>query len=931
MRAALFLSVAPLALMATAATAQDTAAAGAADTGSNRTADAKTSQDNSAAQDVIVTGFKASLRSAQQIKRNSDSIVDAVVAEDIGKLPDLTAAESLARVTGVQVERFSDEANRVLVRGLPDVATTVNGRDIFTAELRRVQMQDFPAGALAALEIYKSGTADLLEPGLAGLVNVRTQRPFDFKGLTVGGGIRVTYNDQSKKKDPTGNLLISDRWNTPIGELGVLVNFSRAQSHYRNAVRWDSTWIVTPNPGQEITPTSAGRNFSFPEAVGVYNDGGKRWRPAVNGSIQWKPAPNLEIYSDFLFQGYRGRSANDWFGASLRNTDPALSNVVLVPGTTDQAASLTKTGGYRAEMYRSTGAAYTNTYQAAVGAKWDTGRAHISTDFAYTTSTYDAKSWSFDTATNSAPTVNVVFDAKGGAAFSLPGFDNANAANYHWRGYYEDHYRPHGSGIQWRGDISWDTGLSGLPTLQMGVRYTDRDAILQRGSRYAYTDELNIPLTSMPVGDLELTQDTFRGSVQGWRNWLMPTRDGIAGNAAKLRQLARDSLSKILAAHPERWWVANDLARYQSEDVPFDPGATFSAGERTYAMYGQGKYRFSLGQIDIDGVVGLRVVNTDGDYSGISNVTFNGVQSYVARTIHQNYTDVLPNASLRIHPTEKLQLRFAFTKTRTRPDFGQLNPAVSISQNNAPLDPTANPSDRINAYGSSGNPDLKPLTSKNYDATIEYYFSKNSSISAAFFYRDLFGFINNYTRRVIDPVYGRIEVWRPENAGAGKIKGIELAGQAFLDFLPGPLSGFGVQANLTYIDGKNRFPSALSTDTPFVRITGLSKWSYNATLIYEKGDISTRLSYNGRSKWITGYGQATSDGSFTGMGTKAITRLDYSLNYTPIKSLTLTFDVNNILAKPFKNYNAYAAQRQFPIDVRYEGRYFGFGARFRFE
>jgi TonB-dependent receptor len=432
------------------------------------------------------------------------------------------------------------------------------------------------------------------------------------------------------------------------------------------------------------------------------------------------------------------------------------------------------------------------------------------------------------------------------------------------------------------------------------------------------------------VGDLELTQDTFRGNVQGWRNWLMPTRDGIAGNAAKLRQLARESLAKIVAAHPERWWVANDLARYQSEEVPFDPGATFSAGERTYAMYGQGKYRFSLGRIDIDGVVGLRVVNTDGDYSGVSNVTFNGVQSYVPRTVHQNYTDLLPNVSLRIHPTNKLQVRFAFTKTRTRPDFGQLNPAVSISQNNAPVDP-ANPNDRINAYGSSGNPDLKPLTSKNYDATVEYYVSKNSSLSVAVFYRDLFGFINNYTRRVIDPVYGRLEVSRPENAGAGKIKGVEVGGQAFLDFLPGALSGLGVQANLTYIDGKNRFPTALSTDTSYVRITGLSKWSYNATLIYEKGDISTRLSYNGRSKWVNWYGQSTTDGSFTGAGTKAITRLDYSLNYTPIKSLTLTFDVNNILAKPFNNYNAYTAHREFPIDVRYEGRYFGFGARFRFE
>ncbi|WP_202948062.1 TonB-dependent receptor plug domain-containing protein [Caulobacter sp. AP07] len=153
--------------------------------------------------EVVVTGLRQSLRSAQQIKRNSDAILDAVVAEDIGKLPDNTAAETLARITGVQVERFSDEANRVLIRGLPDVATTYNGREIFTAELRRVQLQDFPAQALAGIEVYKSGTADIVEPGLAGLINVRTRRPFDFKDWFVGGGVRGTYNDQTRKYDRT--------------------------------------------------------------------------------------------------------------------------------------------------------------------------------------------------------------------------------------------------------------------------------------------------------------------------------------------------------------------------------------------------------------------------------------------------------------------------------------------------------------------------------------------------------------------------------------------------------------------------------------------------------------------------------------------------------------------------------------------------------
>ncbi|MBW8858420.1 MAG: TonB-dependent receptor plug domain-containing protein, partial [Caulobacter sp.] len=231
------LSVAPMALLALPAAAQT---APATQVLSDKSTATKSTQDDSAVDEVVVTGLRESLRSAQQIKRNSDAILDAVVAEDIGKLPDNTAAETLARITGIQVERFSDEANKVLIRGLPDVATTYNGREIYTAEGRRVQLQDFPAQAIAGIEVYKSGTADIVEPGLAGLVNVRSRRPFDFKGAFIGGGVRGTYNDQTKKYDPNGNILVSDRWDTSIGEIGVLANATYAQSQYRNGVRYNN-------------------------------------------------------------------------------------------------------------------------------------------------------------------------------------------------------------------------------------------------------------------------------------------------------------------------------------------------------------------------------------------------------------------------------------------------------------------------------------------------------------------------------------------------------------------------------------------------------------------------------------------------------------------------------------------------------------------
>ncbi len=878
---------------------------------------------------IVVKGYRASLRSAQQIKRRSDAILDAVVAEDIGKLPDNNASESLARLPGIQISRGSDEGSGVLVRGLPDVATTVNGRDISTAELRRVQLQDFPSGALAGMEVYKSATADLLDPGLAGLVNVRTRRPFDFKGFEVHGAIRETYNDQNGKFNTNGNILFTDRWSTNLGEFGALLNLSYTEQTYRNAVRWADGWITQPDNGVVVQPSSVGNSFWFPGAIGVYNDSGHRWRPSANATLQWRVNDNVELYADLLWQAYRATHENDWGRVPLKEGAPTLSNVVLQDGT-DMALSFTKTGGNRPEFYRSTSADRTDTQQIAVGGSYTNGRLKFSTDVAYTNSLYANDSWSLDSALKTAPVVEVNFETDGGVAFSAPGLDVSDPANYIWRGYYESVYKVGGNGIQLRGDVVFDADWGIVKTIKAGLRFTDRNAFLRRNDRYAWTMPLEIALSSVPAGELSLTQDTFRGDAQGFRNWLMPSREGIVDNRADLLDFTRTALQQLVALNPTDQGWKNTLAAFQPEVTPYNPLRGFKAREETRTGYAQAHYDSTLFNVPVDGDVGVRVVNTFGHYSGISSVTWNGITESLPRNITQDYTDVLPNVSMRLRPTDQIQLRLAVTKTRTRPDFGQLNPALSISQ----YVPTGTPDpEAADAYGSAGNPDLKPLTSTNYDATFEYYFSGNGSASVAVFYRDLFGFISNYTRRVQDPVYGEIEVSRPENAGEGKIKGIEVSGQTFFDFLPGAWSGLGVQANVTYIDAYNRLPATLAvgaTPPPFVKIPGVSNWSYNFALFYEKDKISTRLSLNGRSRWINWYDDSRRIGAFTGEGTESVQRLDYSLNYSPNDNVTINFDVSNILAEPFHNFREFQPGKQFTRDIRDEGRYYGLSLRFKY-
>ncbi len=872
-----------------------------------------------ASADIVVTGLRRSLQSAQALKRDSDQIVDAVVAEDIGKLPDNNASEALARITGVQVNRSSDEAGGVQVRGLPNLTTTFNGREMFTAEQRNVALQDFPAGALAGLEVYKTTSADQIEGGIAGLINVRSRRPFDFAGFQIAGAVRGTYGDQAKKYDPNINVLVTDRWNTGIGQIGALVNVSYTQLHYLTSSRYINGNVVSPNAAQSV---AGPRDFVLPESAGVYYDRGKRWRPSVNGSLQWRPSDNLEFYIDGLFQGARTDVANDFAGLNLVSDNPALSNIVRNPDAPGTLNSVTATpdfaNGKNIDFSRSTRAGRTNAYQGAIGGSWKTERATITTDFAYTDSKAEYTDYNFDYAPAAAQAASIVFDVggkDGGPALGLPGFDANNAGNYILRGIYDRRSLATGKGIQWRTDLKLQTELPIIKQIDVGFRYTDRDARLRSGGRYATLRPLALPLTSVPGGDNGQPIDVgfHGGQAPALNQWYAPTRNGIVGNIEALRDLARSGLAQI--GTPA---AIAELAQWGSAIPAFVQNEQLDAVERSYAFYGQIHYGFNVGNVPIDGVIGTRLVNTKANLTG--NALVGG--TLVTTTSRQNYLDVLPSASFRAKFLDNLQLRLSATETRTRPEYGQLNPAITIG----------NPNGTPPITGNSGNINLQPIQSKNYDASLEWYFTKTGSLTGAIFRRDVKGFITNLNvPTVVDP-YGQIVVNRPENGGSGRLQGVEVAFQTFFDFLPGWLSGFGTQLNGTYIDASQALPVSLGATGQNSDIPGVSKWSYNAVGIYEKGPVSARLAYNWRSR-VTNFFATDQLGQLIGAEfNRPIERLDFSLSVAAIEAVTLTFDVSNITGSPYRALRAVPGleNANYPRDVRYESRVFALGARFRF-
>src|SRR3954452_15513471 len=479
---------------------------------------------------IVVTRLRRALQSARNVKRNSDQIVDAIVASDIGKLPDIAVSDTAARIPGIQVTRERGEADRVLLRGLDRnfYTTTYNSRDIFTAETRSVALQDFPSGAIAALEAFKTSTANFIEPGIAGLVNVRSRRPFDFKGFEVNGSVWMMHPRQSRDWTPNGNIMITDRWNVGEGEMGALLNFSYTKLHYEDSIAANA-FFVAPGPDGSRLP-----DWPFIE----YNEA-TRTRPSLNGAIQWRPSPDLEFYVEGLWQGFRHEIQDRHFEQPLWGVE-SYTNLTFQPGT-NLIESGTVFNPRRGEGWQGGTYNKTNTYQFAAGGRYDAGPLRITADVARTNSTFTGSTESVDYVLcrdqfNCGHTVNFVIGQPGDIpSFELVGFDPTDPNNFSYRGLFEEAQQAKGKDWQGRADFEYQTGRTFLPKLQWGVRYFDRKASRVYGSRY------NDSIRGTPIQDVPLDYELFRPGFRGADNppfptsWLTPTYDSIRNNIEELR------------------------------------------------------------------------------------------------------------------------------------------------------------------------------------------------------------------------------------------------------------------------------------------------------------------------------------------------------------------------------------------------------------
>jgi iron complex outermembrane receptor protein len=825
---------------------------------------------------VTVSGVRAAARSSQENKRKSDQVIDTIVAEDIGKFPDNNVAETLARVTGIQIRRDSGEASTVLIRGLPDISTLLNGRELFTTTGRYVSLADIPATMLQRVDVYKSQSADQLEGAVAGVVDVRTNRPFDFKDAQLSVNTRALYSDKSKSTDPQISGMASNRWKTSYGEFGALLGLSFQEQNYHEERAFQTAPV-------DHSSTQAG--LTAPDTIGLIPIAGDRRRSALNTALQWRPNRDVEVYFEGLISRDKINSESDYFVALPWWTDGSgTTTVTTIPGT-GQAQTINSQNAYTIASTQAN-ASVSLTQQYALGGSWDiTPQWRATSEAAYTRSKYDWRNPILDTVTV-VPSASVNTNSNGSVNVNYTGIDLSDASNYYIKGFFDRYGQDKGSAADWRGDLAYTPDNDGFfKEISFGARFANHKAESIKSFEgnaeasdvttgvYPYTRQ-----NASTIAGLSCLSEPMAGNY-GLTQWYTPCATTLLNDISAIRQAVTGT----------------------TDARGLDPGSYFKDVEKNSAVYVKAKSQFALGSLPVDGTFGLRLAHTKQTLQGYD--TDNGV--YTLNTKDNTSTDWLPSAAFKVNFRQDLIGRFTAGRTITRPGFSQLNPGIALVHS----------SETTQATGAGGNPNLKPVVADNFDSALEWYFAPTGSVTGTVFHHKFDGYIES---RIAAETYGTTSynVTRPYNTGNGYLQGLELGYQQFYDKLPGFLSGLGLQVNGTYMRGMT------TNETTTRAITGVSRYSYNVVGLYELGGWSGRLAYNWRSKFVDTYDQGGPGYDLIVAPTK---QLDGSIAYKINKHLTVTLDAVNILNTVFRDY--WNNQAIYPRDSRTYDRTVGLALR----
>lgn len=864
---------------------------------------------------VVITGIRASLEKSLEAKRNADSHVDVITAEDIGKMPDKNVADSLQRVPGVTIspagatEGGFDENDRVSLRGTnPSLTQTmINGHGVASGDWfilnqvgtvgRSVSYTLLPSELVGQVVIHKSSEASLIEGGVAGTVDIITRKPLEFRRpLTMEASIGAVRATLPQKTDPQVSALIN--WKNADGTVGVLLQgFSEKRHLRRDGIEILGYDQIAPGSAVALAHPDLS-NVYVPHDIGTALFEQERKRTGGLVDLQIKPSSSLTLdfsaFSSKLDASNYNRNYLLWTphfinngagqgpdaGYVVRNNTLVQANFTGVPGTQY---------GIYDQISRPNESADSNFFafdtkfrpndKLTLSTKLGTSTGHGKTP------AQDVAEWDFAVGTGASYKLNGIGSAP---AF---GFGNANNSN-----------------------LSAVAGLDWMFGSQ-NTNVVDKERWAQIDGEYALDAGA---FTTLKFGLRGNTHERASNGVISQR----PALDGSAFNSANwpktFSNYPGNYASGLGSGFPTSVWyyTAQQLADFASkyayrptDGSREDYSQEFGVKETNTAAYLQGNFEGS----GWAGNVGLRLVQTKEhvlNYNGASLQTPGVITTslfgpFVISPTDHKYTDVLPSANIKFDLDKNTLLRFAVSKTMTRADYSALASSVSLSP---PATPTGV------GTGSGGNPDLKPIRSTNLDATLEYYFAPRSLIQATAFYMKLDNYIGlgqvtkNFTTFSTAFPAGRPTDYVlsvPINS-SGKVSGIELSYEQ-------PLFGnFGVSTNYTYANAKE------SGGGPLV---GASKNTYNLSGYYEDSMFSLRVSYTFRSSFYSGLDRNSA------FYQDDIDNVSASFGYKFSDNLSFTLDAQNLNNPKLKYYSLNQDQ---PRSIYQNGRQYYLNARFKF-
>ncbi len=914
-------------------------------------------------EEIVVSGQRLSIESAQDIKRNADAVVDSIVAEDIGKLPDRSISEALQRISGVAVSRFDNpsdpehfagEGAGVSIRGLPQVRGELNGRDIFSASGGRgLSFDDVPAELMAGVDVYKTPTADMVEGGLGGIVNLRTRMPFDADGQVFSVTAKGNYGDIIEEFNTEFSGLYSNRWDTDLGEFGLLLDLSTSDISSRS----DNILIRAfhprvPGETGEMAEIDPNRTVYVPRGADWRRNDYERSRDGQYLALQWAPNEDSEWYLTV----FRSEAERNWLEhAFFIDAGGGFDRYLPVPGADDwqydennalTSGTITTAQGNGVPFGTSTrySVNQSETTDFSTGFSWHlTDRLVIEGDIQHVSSTAESEDYTLglvafpeairvrglDT-TDGTPSIDIMpagyladhENFSYGQMMSIPSNNEAEATSLTF-------------------DVEYEFDDSVIKSVKAGARYSDKSADNREANHWSaryqpwmVTGEggWNGIESTDGLGKIEdpqyLTHYSFDNFQRG--DTAVPT-SGMLIDPRWLNDF-QDITDRIVEATPEASAADGSQPDFDMLDLN-SPDNVNTQDETTEAIYVRADFAFEEWAMPLSGNVGVRAVRTentstgqltfptfsvptgevDGDGNPITTQPF--FQPDQVYSGSNSFTNVLPSMNLRLSATDELVFRLSASRGLWRPEFYRTKALLGLS---ASWDEGVEQPDSIEDFDESmvnfslesngTNPVLEPMEADQLDLTAEWYFNENGGmVYTALFYKDVKDFFRESTVTLENfEGFSDVTSVRTVNTGTADVTGIEVGGTKFFDELPEPWNGLGVQANYTYIDSSAEVPldtQPIDTDGSEysgLPLEGISEHTYNLVLMYENFGFSSRLAWNWRSEEMLSIGPNGWNGSNANIDWRLPVfadeygQLDFTLGYEVSENIYLNFEAYNI-------------------------------------